>query len=320
MHLNLKGAERMNDLTVMSSGNYDAIAQMVGITDDMNTGSKVDSLNRLRLWHYPTMGQAEINGKLKNVEVIDGGVFRLEVIEGSVSKYVYSKTISVRPFMQRFMLKRYVANKNPKPNEKKGEFQRTIMSNTLKEDLKDTTGRFNCGKTAGYIEDFQALPADMQDLIRQIKRVRVLFGIVTMENPMDQSGKPMDEFETPFVWEIDNKDAFNSVGECMGTFARHQRTPFHHAITFTESTQHEMDNNSSYYTPVCKVDMGVHYEHTKEDDETLSHFLDWIKNKNDYVFKEWDTKNTKRQEEMPDEDMEIVEDFIDIELEEGEEK
>jgi Tfp pilus tip-associated adhesin PilY1 len=141
-----------------------------------------------------------------------------------------------------------------------------------------------------------------------------------MENPMDESGKPMDEFETPFVWEIDNKDAFNSVGECMGTFARHQRTPFHHAITFTESTQHEMDNNSSYYTPVCKVDMGVNYEHTKEDDETLSHFLDWIKNKNDYVFKEWDNKNTKRQEEMPDEDMEVVEDFIDIELEEGEEK
>jgi len=31
-------------------------------------------------------------------------------------------------------------------------------------------------------------------------------------------------------------------------------------------------------------------------------------------------KNTKRQEEMPDEDMEVVEDFINIELEEGEEK
>jgi len=142
MHLNLKGAERMNDLTVLSSGNYDAIAQMVGITDDLNTGGKVNTLNRLRLWHYPTMGQAEINGKLKNVEVIDGGVFRLEVIEGSLSKYAFSKTISVRPFMQRFMLKRYVANKNPKPNEKLGAFQRTIMTNSLQKDPKDTTGRF----------------------------------------------------------------------------------------------------------------------------------------------------------------------------------
>jgi len=318
MNLNLKGVERMNDLTVLSSGNYDAIAQMVGITDDANTGGKVNTLNRLRLWHYPTMGQAEINGKLKNVEVIDGGVFRLEVIEGSLSKYVFSKTISIRPFMQRFMLKRYIPNKNPKPNEKKGEFQRTILSDSLKKDLKDNTGRFNCGKPSGYIEDFQALPTDMQDLIRQVKRVRVLFGIVSMENPVDEKGKPVDEFDAPFIWEIDNKDAFKSIGECMGTFVRHQRLPFNHAINFTDSTQHEMDNNSSYYTPVCKVDMGITYEHTTEDDDTLSNFLDWVKNNNDYICKEWDTKNTKRQEEMPEEDMDVVEDFIDIELEEGE--
>ena len=35
----------MNDLTVLSSGNYDAIAQMVGITDDASTGGKVNTLN-----------------------------------------------------------------------------------------------------------------------------------------------------------------------------------------------------------------------------------------------------------------------------------
>ena len=64
--------------------------------------------------------------------------------------------------------------------------------------------------------------------------------------------------------------------------------------------------------------MGITYEHTTEDDDTLSNFLDWVKNNNDYICKEWDIKNTKRQEEMPEEDVDIVEDFIDIELEEGE--
>ena len=85
------------------------------------------------------MGQAEVNGRLTNVETIEGGMFRLEIIEGDSSKFVYSKTVTMRPFMQRFMYRRYIANKNPKPNEPKGSFHRTIMADSLNIDLKDNT-------------------------------------------------------------------------------------------------------------------------------------------------------------------------------------
>ena len=116
----------MSELINVNAGNFAALAKLTGIADDGKTSKKTNTLNRLRIWHQPVMGQAEVNGRLTNVETIEGGMFRLEIIEGDSSKFVYSKTVTMRPFMQRFMYRRYIANKNPKPNEPKGSFHRTI--------------------------------------------------------------------------------------------------------------------------------------------------------------------------------------------------
>ena len=309
----------MSELTTINTGNYAAMAKMMGIVDDGKSNKKTNTLNRLRNWHQPVMGQAEVNGRLTNVETIEGGMFRLEIIDGDTSQFAYSKTITMRPFMQRFMYRRYIANKNPKPNEPKGSFHRTIMSDTLNIDLKDNTGRFNCGKPSGYIEDFKALPTDMQDLIRQIKRVRVVFGVVTLDNPVDANGNQMSEVSTPFIWEIDNKDAYKAVGDQFGVFARQERLPLMHNILFFENVKNDLPNGSSFFTPKCKADTSVTHEIKPEDEELLVSFLEWVKNFNDYICKEWDEKATQRQEEsvnaISEDEAELVEDFIEIESE-----
>jgi hypothetical protein len=66
------------------------------------------------------------------------------------------------------------------------------MANDLNSDMKDNDGGFNCGKPAGYIEDFKALPEKTQELIRQIKRVRVMFGTVELHDVTDAQGNPVD--------------------------------------------------------------------------------------------------------------------------------
>jgi hypothetical protein len=274
----------MSELINVNAGNFAALAKLTGIADDGKTSKKTNTLNRLRIWHQPVMGQAEVNGRLTNVETIEGGMFRLEIIEGDSSKFVYSKTVTMRPFMQRFMYRRYIAN-----------------------------------KPSGYIEDFKALPPDMQDLIRQIKRVRVVFGVVTMDNPVDANGNELDEVTTPFIWEIDNKDAFKALGDELGVFARQERLPLMHNIVFSENIKNDLPNGSSYFTPKCKADMSVVHEVKPEDEELLGNFLEWVKNFNDYICKEWDDKAMKRQEEsakaVPEDEAELVEDFIEIESE-----
>ena len=308
----------MTQIANIVTDSYADLARAMGMTSETSLVSKKsNTLNRLRIWHSPVMGQAEINGKLTNVEVVEGGYYRLEVVEEDSSTFYYSKNISIRPYMQRFMLRRYVANPNAKEGEAKGSFHRTIMADNLNDDLKDNTGKFNCGKPSGYIQDFQALPADMQDLIRQIKRVRVIFGVVTMDSPVNEKGEAVEELEDmPFIWEIDNKDAYKTLGYRMAEFSKKSRLPIQHMIHLNGTTANTLPNGSSFYTPISEVDFSESFDITDGDQKLFSDFADFVKNFNDYICKEWDDKVQSRQGEVTPEEMKTVEGFVDIDIDE----
>jgi hypothetical protein len=304
----------MNELININKDSYADLAKAMGIaTEGSAKPKKSGNLNRLRIWHSPIMGQADVNGKMANVEVIEGGAYRLEVVEESGSKFYYAKNISIRPFMQRFMLRRYIANLSAKAGEPKGTFHRTIMSDNLNSDLKDNTGRFNCGKPSGYIEDFKALAPDMQDLIRQIKRVRVIFGVVTLDEPTDEKGKPVELDDVPFIWEIDNKDAFKTLGDKFNEYVKKSRLPIQHMIHLNGTKANQLPNGSSFYTPIAEVNFSESFDVTEGDQKLFGDFVDWIKNFNDYICKEWEEKVESRQNPVSEEEMETVESFIDIE-------
>jgi len=309
----------MTDIVTLNTDNYASMAKAMGIAGEGgNAPKKSNNLNRLRIWHSAIMGQEEINGKMKNVEVVDGGAYRLEVVGEGDSTFYYSKEIVIRPYMQRFMYRRYVANMNPKPNEKKGEYHRTIMADSLNIDLKDDTGKFNCGKPAGYVQDFKALPPEMQDLIRQIKRVRVVFGVVEMIDPVDANGNDTKIKEVPFIWEIDNKDAYKIVGEQFAVFSKKERLPLQHKIEFSQTKENPLPNGSFFYTPVAvPVNMTKSFDIGAEEQTLFSDFMDWVKNFNDYIYKQFDEKAYANQKVSSDDEIETVEQFIDVELDQG---
>ena len=121
----------MNEVITISTDNYAQMAKAMGIAGaNTSTIKKSNNLNRLRIWHSPVMGQAEVNGKTKNVEVVEGGSYRLEVLDEDSSTYYYAKTAVIRPFMQRYMYRRYLANPNAKAGEPKGSFHRTSTSSS----------------------------------------------------------------------------------------------------------------------------------------------------------------------------------------------
>ena len=308
----------MNEVVTISTDNYAQMAKAMGIAGATTcTIKKSNNLNRKRIWHSPVMGQAEVNGKTKNVEVVEGGSYRLEVLDEDTSTYYYAKTAVIRPFMQRYMYRRYLANPNAKAGEPKGSFHRTIMSDNLNIDLKDNTGRFNCGKPTGFIEDFKALPTDMQDLIRQIKRVRVVFGTIKLDKPVDEKGKEVTVEEVPFIWEIDNKDAYKTIGDQFNIFLKKERLPLEHNMLLKETKENPLPNGSSFYTPIAQVNLSKILDINPKDHKTFGDFVDWVKNYNDYIYKEWEEKSHARQSSMSDEDTDTVDQFIDVDLDDG---
>jgi len=307
----------MNEVVTINTDNYATMAKAMGVPT-MSTDKKTNVLNRFRLWHNPTMGK-DINSQGKEIttEVVDGGSYRLEEV-GDPSTFFFSKNVKFRPFMQRFMYKRYTAYKNVKEGEKNGFYTNSILADTLNIDLKDDAGTFNCGKPAGFVKDFQALPDSVKQSIRDIKRYRVLFGTVTLLEPIKAiDGKEVEEelISFPAIWEVTNRDDYKALGDVFSKFAKMERLPLQHNIDLTDPVPHKGNNGSTYYTSSVKLDLTNKLDIAEEDHKLFGDFMDWIKMHNDGIIDKWDLAVAERQDTLSPEDMKTVDDFIDVEME-----
>ena len=294
----------MNQVTTIDTNNFAVMAQAMGMNAEKSQNtSKASTLARLRIHHTPIMGQQEIKGKMKNVEVISGGAYKLDIPDGPT---YYAEGATIRPFLQRFMYKKFIKGNDNTANR----FLKTVMANDLNNDMKDNEGGFNCGKPAGFIKDWAALPDTMKDLIKSIKRVRALFGTVELVNPTDAEGNPVDVESTPFIWEIDNRDAFKTMGEQIAKLTKMRRLLPQHYIT-TTSREVPLPNGSSFYVPEADIDLGNTLDMDNASQEVFANFIAWIENYNTYILNTWN-ENMHKNEEV---DMETVEAFVDIDAE-----
>ena len=296
----------MNEVANINTNDYAAMAKAMGMV--MDTGSnkeKADALARVRINHAPIMGRSEVNGKMVNVEVVAGGTYKLDIPDGPT---YYSDTATIRPYMQRFMYKRFVMKTDSTPNR----YIKTIMADNLNIDLKDNDGGFNCGKAAGYIQDFKSLPEKMQDLLKQIKRVRVLFGTIELHNPVDETGASVSIGSTPFIWEVENRDAFKTFGTVVfNKLNKMKRLPIHHYVKLA-TEERKLPNGNCFYLPSVSLDLSTTLDMDDDTQENLANFLAWVSNYNGYITNAWD-ENMHKNEDV---DKETVDEFIDITAEE----
>ena len=295
-----------NEIITIDADNYNAMAKVMGMSGESSSDKKQSStLARLRINHTGIMGAEEIKGKLVKVEVVEGGTYKLEIPDGAT---YFAKSAKIRPFMQRFMYKRFIMGAGDKANR----YVKTIMGDNLNIDLKDNDGGFNCGKPSGWIKDFKALPEKMQDLIRQIKRVRVVFGTIELVEPTDNTGEPVEVSSLPFIWEVENRDAFKTVGDIFTQLAKMKRLPVHHLVT-ANTEERKLPNGNSFYLPVTSLDVTNVLTLDDSDQKLFADFVAWVQNYNEYILNAWSENANKR---MEDEDMSTVDDFVDIDADE----
>jgi len=185
------------------------------------------------------------------------------------------------------------------------------MSEDLNGDLKDNMGGFNCGKPAGYIEDFQSLPDNTKTLIKQIKRVRVLLGEVKLNNAVDADGNEVSTDLSPFIWEVDNRDAFKTMGEPFTQLGKQKRLPVQHWIN-CGTEERQIPTGASFYLPTASLDMQNQIEIGDGDQQRFSDFIEWIGNYNQYIVNAY---NESAGNKISDEDAQLVDEYIEIDEE-----
>lgn len=295
-------------VTLKDNANFAAMAAAMGMNADVKREAKKSMLARLKIDHSGVMGEEEIKGKMKKVQVVDAGMYCLTIPGEEADRKIYCASPIIRLFNQRFMYKRFIKEGDS------GRFVKTLMDVDLKNDLRDTDGGFNCGKPSGWVEDYKALPEDTKNLIKSIKRVRVLFGTVTMFDAVDETGASVEGIQNvPFIWEVDNKTSFKDMGAPITQLAKNNRLLPQHTITLT-TKENPLPNGNSFWTAVPALDMVTSVILSDQDQETFSFFNDWIKDYNVYINTAF---NNARKSSEDAEMKEVVEEFVEIEVREA---
>ena len=137
--------------------------------------------------------------------------------------------------------------------------------------------------------------------------MRVVLGTANLVNPTDETGAPVDVDITPCIWEIENREAFTSIGGALAQYTKAKRLfPQHNMVLATE--QRNLPNGGNYYVPVHKIDMTDTLRIEPEDQVLFGDFMQWVLNYNDYILNAW-SENVHSKQKI---DVE-VESFVDVE-------
>ena len=274
-----------------------SLAEAVGVTPQSGGGERKSSaLPRVNLMHTGIMGEIEVNGKPIKTEVVPAGAYKITRGEDDV---VYATSPTIRIFAIRQQWSKWDA--------KEEMMMKTVMANDLKGDLKDNVGTFNLGRPSGYIEDWDSVPEKTKDLIRSIKRKKILFGELTATGVTDEAGNPVDDITTmPFSFEVP-PSSIKSLDLTVNALGRKNILPIQCMLNLGANI---VDSKTGNNFAIITLETGDKVELQHEDQDTLHNFLSYITTQNSYILEQWDEKN---KETISDDDAAIVAEFVNVE-------
>jgi len=212
---------------------------------------------------------------------------------------VYSNSVSVRIFAQRQQWQRW--------NGETNEMEKSVLSNSLNGDLKDSIGGFNLGRPSGYIEDFQALPDATKAIMRSVKRVKVFYGTITLDNPLDAAGNPVsgEYVDLPFVMDVKNRDSLKSIDTVLNGLQRKNLLPIMSTVKL-KGVEDSIPTGAKF----GKIEalLGDKIDITEHDNDTLRDFIELIEYSNGKIL---DLHNERSENGLSDADASMVKDIID---------
>lgn len=288
------------EVTLTTDGR--SLAEMMGLAQ--SSSGKRSMLARFSQIHNPLKSDMEINGKTIRADVVPAGAYKLLQ---SDDKVAYSITPKIRIYAQRMQWTRWDSDEN--------FMVKTVLVNSLNGDLKDNTGGFNAGRPSGYVQDFKSLPKGTQDLMRSIKRTKVILGTVVMQGATDEQGVALSDTslttqEIPFVMDVKSRGSITAIDDIMKSITRKNALPLQYYLSMG-AEMHEMPNGSEYATFV--INLGDKVDISDSDKDVLDGFMDWISGTNNYIN---DTHNEKSGSSgMSSSAESIIHDIVDIEVE-----
>lgn len=272
-----------------------SLAELMGVSETSSNQSG-PSIARVNVVSSAIKGEIDVGGKKIKTDVIPVGSYKITMGDD----VVYAESISVRIVAQRQQWQRWNSTTN--------EMEKSVMGNTVNGDMQDSVGGFNLGRPSGYIEDFNALPEATKDIMRSVKRVKLFMGLLTINEPMDETGAAIStKYDNlAFVMDVKNRDSMKSLEGALAILGRRNLLPIMSTLNLT-GKEESIPTGATY--GVITAAVGEQVELSATDNDTLTDFLGFIEYSNGKIM---DLHHERSNRSMSTEDAELVGSIIDV--------
>ena len=209
------------------------------------------------------------------------------MIKDSTGKSIFSPKVTYRPFVRTFMYSVWDNDSNTFGSQ-------TIQSRSMNDLFYDSTGGLKCGKLAP--SRLKLLDEHSPDAVLQkgIKCVQVLYGLVTIGEGQDATGKPATIKDLPAVWYV-RGSSFMRISDWVKTIeAQRKLMPTCNAELTT--VKGKRGGNIYYGANAKTINFG---KFSKDDQEKLLTFFRSINSFNNGIMESYRT-NKKLNDDSGD--------------------
>lgn len=218
--------------------------------------------------------------------LVSAGTYQITQDEVSV----FAETALFRPFINTFQYKQYDATENRFLNK-------SIIIKNFREDPIDELGGLKCGhisfKEKELLKKAGLFTPEQEARQRSIKCYRTIYGTITMEDAVTETGEKYSLVDLPVMWRTAGTN-FNAANNALKAIEKMRHLPFQHNLLLGVPTEAEAGSNT-YYLINAEPVLNETIPFTTEDGEVFKMFQETIDRENKYVTEKWRQANGKNE-------------------------
>lgn len=201
--------------------------------------------------------------------------------DSSTGQNVYSKPVTLRPFISAMQYMHYDAVKSEYVN-------RSIIFKSWREEAIDILGGTKCGKIP-FKERSSLTPEQLEEQ-RTIRCYKLVYGLLSFDKGVNSKGETTSIKDLPVLYRVTGT-AFSPVSSALDLLNKRKKLMFN--CTLSLNTKRQKKGGNVYYTPDIVVNSDANLQLSDDNMETIKLFQESIEIENKEVINLYNSAKSK---------------------------
>jgi len=217
--------------------------------------------------------------------------------DSSTGQNVYSKPVTLRPFISAMQYMHYDAVKSEYVN-------RSIIFKSWREEAIDILGGTKCGKIP-FKERSSLTPEQLEEQ-RTIRCYKLVYGLLSFDKGVTSKGETTSVKNLPVLYRVTGT-AFSPVSSALDLLNKRKKLMFN--CTLSLNTKRQKKGGNVYYTPDIVVNSDANLQLSDDNMETIKLFQESIDLENKEVIDLYNSAKSKSSNSDDTVDAKVVQEL-----------